>query len=143
MRVIASYFEATEAYIAASVLDAEGIPFEIRDEHVVGVGWLYSQATGGVKLLVPDDVADRAAALLGADRSAAVPDDPDAIRCPACGSADVRSADLRRRALALGLLLGLPLTARSGRLRCRACGKRWWPAPDSPVSRPAERPSER
>jgi hypothetical protein len=64
LETIAQYREAHEAYLAKGALAAAGIEAVIRDEHVVGVNWLYSDAVGGVKLAVESDLVQQAADVL-------------------------------------------------------------------------------
>ena len=64
LNTIAQYREAHEAYLAKGALAAAGIEAVIRDEHVVGVNWLYSDAVGGVKLDVESDLVQQATDVL-------------------------------------------------------------------------------
>ena len=94
LETIASFREPSAAYIAKSLLEAEGIPARITDEHTVGAYWLYSHAVGGVKLQVEAEHAARASALLEEDRSSLLAElskdlEPEDHECPRCGSQDV------------------------------------------------------
>lgn len=130
MRTVASFRDGPSAHIARSLLDAEGIPYRIVDEHTVGVHWLVSDAVGGVKLQVPAAFEARARDLLARDLSREVESEAGEA-CPACRSHRVGPSQLRRRVAAFGMIFGLPLVAWSRRWRCRSCGHRWMPeAPD-------------
>ncbi len=53
-----------EAYIVKSKLESEGIPVQVRDELTAQVNNFYSNAIGGVKLLIPETDYDRAIEIL-------------------------------------------------------------------------------
>ena len=53
--------------MAVSVLDAAGIAASVADEHLVSMAWTYSNAIGGVKVLVPEEHVGEAKALLETD----------------------------------------------------------------------------
>jgi hypothetical protein len=104
--VIARFATLGEAEMARSAVEAAGIDVFLGDENTVSMNWMYSQALGGVKLLVPDEDRDQAAAILASRieegpvegvgsaeaEAAGSPIDSvdDVLRCPACGSADLR-----------------------------------------------------
>ena len=53
-----------DAYLAKALLEAEGIEVFLQDELTTQVFNFYSNALGGVKMLVPSSDADKAIALL-------------------------------------------------------------------------------
>ncbi len=129
---MAAFREASAAYIARAMLEAEGIPAHIADEHTVGAFWLYSQAVGGVKLQVAEVDFERAHRLLAEDRSSLVPEPPapapgDVYECPACRSGEVRHPRAHRWSAVLSWVLSFPLVFWSRSLRCATCGHRWRP----------------
>jgi hypothetical protein len=54
----------TEAYAMRVFLEAEGIPVFLADELTVDMVWILSNAVGGIKVQVPEHLAERATALL-------------------------------------------------------------------------------
>jgi len=111
LAVVARFSTNGEAGIAMSALDAAGIEADLADDVIIAMDWLYSNAVGGVKLVVRDDDLEAAADVLlltaeepvtanvgaseeaTADAATAEPDAvpapiraPEAARCPACGS---------------------------------------------------------
>lgn len=112
--IVGRYRDASTATIAKSLLDAAGIESFLADG-VIQIDWLYSDALGGVKLLVRDEDAAAACELLEAQ----VPErfDVEGVglyeqpKCPNCGSLDVYFRP----------------PAKQG-WNCSACGHRW-PAP--------------
>jgi hypothetical protein len=61
---IATFAEPAEATLARGVLQQEGIPCYLEGEEVIAALWLLGNATGGVKLQVPREHAERAVAIL-------------------------------------------------------------------------------
>ena len=49
---LCAYRDVPEAYIAKGRLEYVGIECLMRDENLIQVNWLYSNAIGGVKLYV-------------------------------------------------------------------------------------------
>jgi hypothetical protein len=60
MVVVSAFTSVHEAHLARSVLQAAGIEATVADEHLVSMYWLYSNAIGGVKVLVPEAQAQEA-----------------------------------------------------------------------------------
>ena len=63
-KVILTFTYPHEAHLAKGKLESEGIPVQIRDELTAQVNNLYSNAIGGVKLLVQQKNYDRALKIL-------------------------------------------------------------------------------
>ena len=135
MKTIATFPDLTSADIARSALEAEGIPAEVPDAHLAGLDWRLGTALGGVRLQVPPEHAEAAAAVLA--RHAVVdpeqvPSEPDSDEgCPSCKSIRIVS-DRYRKVMVLSilffplLLIAIPLWLMSyGRYRCSECGFIW------------------
>ncbi|MDT9694371.1 DUF2007 domain-containing protein, partial [Streptomyces sp. P9(2023)] len=71
-----------EAHIAKASLESAGITSFIADEHTVNTQWLYSNAIGGVRLLVAEDDAKEALEILNSDFSESVENEaiPDKLK---------------------------------------------------------------
>jgi hypothetical protein len=99
--IVARFTTVGEAEAARSALDAAGIPCRLGDENTIAVQWLYSNAIGGVKVVVaegdredvlevlrnaseqaPPEAVDELEASDGEEPSPEQEDPP----CPACGS---------------------------------------------------------
>lgn len=63
-RVVGRFLSAPDAELAASALEAAGIEARLRDQHTVGVNWLWSLALGGVAVEVPEGQWAEAAEIL-------------------------------------------------------------------------------
>ena len=126
-----NYPTPVDADIARARLEAAGIEAVVFDGELAA-SWVYTNALGGVRLMVrPGDLA-RARDLLATEEppddaaeelleaSGEIPPDADATGfCPACHARDVEPRDEAPRGrIARWLNPGAPL-------RCRACGHRW------------------
>jgi len=52
------------AFVAKSILDAAGIECYLQDDNVVRMDWLWSNAMGGIKLIVREKDAEEAEKVL-------------------------------------------------------------------------------
>jgi hypothetical protein len=76
--VVAAFTGMDEAVVARGMLEQEGIETFLANEHLVTLAWTLSQATGGVRLAVGSQDAERARKILAsaADGSVVVADSP-------------------------------------------------------------------
>lgn len=115
-----AYSTPIEANLARSLLEAEGIPCFIRDEHTIGINWLYSNVLGGVRLCVSEEDLVRAKEIL----AASLPEEEAApLRCPECGSERVEDRQAQRGwSFLSAAIVGLPLPFAKKRFHCEQCG---------------------
>lgn len=66
MKTIGSFSAPIEAHMLVSRLEGNGIRAYVRDEHMVTLDWLASNAIGGVKVDVADEDFERARELIAA-----------------------------------------------------------------------------
>jgi len=85
MVVVSAFTSVHEAHLARSVLQAAGIEATVADEHLVSMYWLYSNAIGGVKVLVPEAQAQDAREVLASC--------VDALEAPIAGELDDQPDD--------------------------------------------------
>jgi len=126
--VVARFSFPYEAQIARANLDAAGIPAFIADEHTINMNWLYSNALGGVRLMVPRSRFAEAKIILEADFSAQLEPEPlmEPKLCPNCGSTEVEPHTRGKKpAFLVFLLLGFPLFFYQHGWRCRQCNTFW------------------
>jgi hypothetical protein len=69
MKTLASFNLPMDAYLLRARLEGSGIASYIRDENLVTLDWLYSNAVGGVKVDVMDEDYDQALEAMGSDGS--------------------------------------------------------------------------
>ena len=110
--LVGTYSWPTDAYLAKSRLDEEGILSKVTDEYLVSANWLYSRAIGGVKLFVEEQHAQAAMKALASDESALVEaaegpngDEPPALHCPVCGAQTPNWNSAWREVGTIGLIL--------------------------------------
>mgnify|MGYP001279760102 CR=1 FL=1 len=128
MIVVARFSFPHEAQIAKSSLEAAGIECRIADEHTINAQWLYSNAIGGVRLIVDEENSELAKSILSTDYSLAVDanieceDDGDV--CPHCGSQRlVPFTKGKRPAFMVFILLGFPLFFYKHGYQCQSCNE--------------------
>ena len=126
--VVASFSFPHEAQIARASLEAAGIPAHLADEHTINMQWLYSNALGGVKVLVAPEHAQDAKNILAADFSADVDKELKAggVVCPSCDSTSVEPhTQGKKSAFLVFLMLGFPLFFCKHGMKCGNCGDFW------------------
>lgn len=69
MKTVASFSMAMDAYLLRSRLEGSGIAAFVRDEHMVTLDWLASNAVGGVKVDVADEDYEKAMEILDSDEA--------------------------------------------------------------------------
>lgn len=80
MKTLAAFSKPYEAHMLIARLEGNGIAAFARDEHMVTLDWLASNAIGGVKVDVADEDYERALAVMAApgDKDDALTNAPDA-----------------------------------------------------------------
>jgi hypothetical protein len=132
---VARFTGPIEAHLAKGRLETEGIPTFIAHEHHIWAIWMYSDALGGIKLMVPHDKAEEARTILAShingEYEAALKEVfPDVVedKCPTCGSTQFERTAAGTQLLLAILTLGFigiifPLT--KDNRRCLNCGTKW------------------
>lgn len=115
MKTVAAYSKPEEAYLAKARLESDGINASVRDDVTISLYWLFSNAIGGVKVDVEDEDYDRAREVLALPKVAA-----GLLRCPHCGSDEVRMRELSPLA-AICIGIGFILPFRSRKADCLSC----------------------
>jgi hypothetical protein len=67
MKTLASFNLPMDAYLLRARLEGSGITAYVRDENLVTLDWLYSNAVGGVKVDVMDEDYERALEIFEAE----------------------------------------------------------------------------
>lgn len=67
METIATFTKPEEAHLVRMRLEAAGIEAFVQDEAASQLGGFFSDASGGVRVQVADEIADEARAFLAAD----------------------------------------------------------------------------
>ncbi len=116
MKVVASYPHALTAHMARQHLKSAGIQAFVLDEHSTS-NLLHGRfITGGVKVAVAQEDAQRAAKILGTGVAVRV------RRCPRCGSEDVH---LTSHAFLAMIVFAFTLGLLKPQRLCYACAHTW------------------
>jgi len=127
--MIARYGGVPEALLAKSMLDSAGIESFLGDENLVRLDWFYSNLVGGIKLMVREEDAETARALLEKNipeklEVAGVGEYAQPV-CPKCGSLDVSFDELNKQIAYTGFFVGVPIHVNHKGGKCHACGHGW------------------
>jgi len=126
--VIKTFSFPYEAQIAKTQLEAFGIPVYIENEHTINMDWFYSNALGGVRLLVPENYVDEAKSFLEKDFSDELEQKFGESKecCPECGSLDIEvNTKGKKSAFLAFMFFGLTLFSFKNGNRCKRCGHFW------------------
>ena len=123
MKLVGRYSTADEAHLARLRLGAQGIEGYLLDEYMIQMDWLYSNAMGGVRLVVHDDQADSALSIL---RQPPADEGMEFPPCPNCGATNTK-IDVLPRKLAFGFMffLSAPIVCIGRQFHCPACKTGW------------------
>ncbi len=126
---IRTFTVLADALLAKTVLDSAEIECFLFDENVIRMDWFYSNAVGGVKLLVRARDAAAATELLNQKSPEGFAVDGAADykqpRCPKCGSLDISFGESGKRLSYVTVALGVPLPVKRGGWKCHSCGHSW------------------
>jgi predicted RNA-binding Zn-ribbon protein involved in translation (DUF1610 family) len=127
---IKTFLDQPEAYVARSLLEQHGITAFLFDQNFVAVSWLSMFAVSGLRLMVVEEEAAQARAILAeavaaVGTKAAALTDAAAPGCPACGSVDTTRVYSLIAAIAGFFVAAVPLLLHTAKWRCRQCGNRW------------------
>jgi hypothetical protein len=122
-----------QALLAKGSLESAGIECMLADDNVVRLDWFYSNAVGGIKLLVSSEDAAEAEQFLNQPipehLEVAGVGDYEQPKCPKCGSLDVNFRELDPATyLSLGgsywgFFVPIPIHRRAW--SCRTCDAEW------------------
>lgn len=105
LSIIERFTSIGEAEAAVTALDAAAIEVTLFDDQVVAIDWLYSNAVGGIKVIVREEDYDAAADVLDLpaeetqEAGGEAPDEPDdedleetaQPQCPSCGLTAIKT----------------------------------------------------
>ena len=134
-----TFRDLPEALLAKGSLDSAGIECSLGDDNMVRLDWFYSNAIGGIKLLVRGDDVEAAEQVL----TQPIPEhfevsdvgEFEQPRCPKCGSLDVNFQESDPAAY-LSLAVNVPLPFRRRAWRCQVCNTEWEDPSEAEQSHP-------
>lgn len=127
--VLRQFRDVPAALLAKSILDSADIECFLADVNTIRLDWLWSNALGGVKLLVKETDVAAAEELLNQKRVEGF--DVEGMghftqpRCPHCQSLDVSCKGLNRHLAYGSIALGLPYPIAGVGWHCDSCGAMW------------------
>jgi len=128
LEIVARFSHVVEAQVAKSFLESQGITSHIMDEHIIALNWLYSNALGGVKLMVKSSDVENVKDILRSIDEEVVTPLSAGMKCPQCQSLNTDIVKSVRKSWALLLLyltaLPLPFLSRE-QWKCRVCAHQW------------------
>ena len=130
---IRQFRDLPQALLAKGCLESAGIQCALTDDNMVRMDWFYSNAIGGIKLLVKAEDASDAEQLL----SQPIPErldvsgvgDYEQPKCPNCGSLDINFRELDPATYLslggsyLGVFVPVPIHRRAW--TCHSCNVEW------------------
>jgi predicted RNA-binding Zn-ribbon protein involved in translation (DUF1610 family) len=90
---VASYNDYVSAHIAKGRLEEDGISSWLKDENTVTINPVWTQAVGGIKLMVNEKQAEAAINIL----KQITEQHKKSIACPRCGSHDIEKITTPRK----------------------------------------------
>jgi len=123
-----SYTDQIQADMEKELLEKEGIKCYLKNANISSANWLYTNAVGGITLIVGKPDLEKAKEILSVFEQETPENIEIQPKCPNCKSEDVRIVNPR---WFLGLLfililgLGMPSPFRKRNYRCNLCGQRW------------------
>lgn len=120
-----------DAYICRGLLESEGVPSFVVNEHHVSVNWVWSQALGQVRVCVPRDLEAEAREVLsardGGEYEVALCEESGIAPtvCSLCGSRSFQHVrDLVERAVlvCITFTFGIVFPPKVTGQKCRKCG---------------------
>ncbi|HEY0059908.1 MAG TPA: DUF2007 domain-containing protein [Flavisolibacter sp.] len=127
--VVVQYFtNYIDANILLGRMQEEGIHCWLKDENTVTINPIWTQAVGGIKLMVAASQADRAREILTSVQAVQAEEN----RCPQCGSGNVTLVSTPRKVTnwvssLLGFFLGDLAVGAHKVNHCFACGHEFEP----------------
>ena len=126
--VVRAFLTLFEADVAWSAIDAADITARLADDNLIRLNFWFSNALGGVKLIVSAPLAEEAIAILDTRAQPVEGEDeefprlPDDEKCKSCGGDDFEFRQNVLVPVAAFLVLGFPLGSVKRVGKCRRCG---------------------
>lgn len=134
--MIRDFVNLPDALLAKTILDSADIECFLYDENIIRMDWLWSNALGGIKLLVKREDASAALELLHQETTAKIDlgneGEYEQPRCPRCGSLDLVFGETGKRLSYATIAVGVPMPVDRSGWKCHACGHAWNGPEDSP-----------
>jgi hypothetical protein len=131
---IAIFRDLPAALLAQGSLDSAGIESQLADENTVRMDWLWSNAIGGIKLIVDSEDVEAANEILNQPIPNEIDFDDSAKyeqpHCPECQSLDINFEELYRLMAYGTMFLNFPIPVHRRGWVCHSCGHSWQESAD-------------
>ena len=128
--------DLTSAYLIKGLLEENGIECFIANENITTANPLYMNAVGGIDIQILEQDKEEAervllrnkyqVAMAETEKETVEDDKTNVVRCPKCGSDDVRKEDVSAMAFVFSiLLLGIPIPFLKRKYHCFNCQNEW------------------
>jgi len=127
LAVVASFTKIYEAYFAKNQLEIEGIESFVFDEYIIAVHPFYSNAVGGVKVMVYGDEIEKAKLIIDKYQEEQREYLESILhRCPNCDSPNIRRKSTFHIILSILCIFvfGIIWVAFYRKNKCNECGHR-------------------
>ena len=128
--VVERYRDLIEAELAKGKLASAGIECLVADGNLVRMDWFWSNAIGGLRLMVNAENFEAARAILDEPipEEISQPDSEGTYEqphCPKCDSLDVNFETLNRPLSYALMWLNCPIPISKNNWKCQKCGAEW------------------
>ena len=127
LEILAAFTKIHEAYFAKNQLEMEGIESFVFDEYIIGVNPFYSNAVGGVKLLVHESEFENGSVIIKKYQEEQREYlGSKAHRCPNCNSTNIRQKSTFHIVLSILciFIFGILWVVFYRKNKCNECGHR-------------------
>ncbi|MGZ4814277.1 MAG: putative signal transducing protein [Terriglobales bacterium] len=115
--------------MAKGALESAGVNCVLADDNMIRMNWFYSNALGGVKLLVNADDIEAAREVLDQPIPERIEfaegEEYEQPRCPKCGSLNVSFQNIEEATAFGSAWIGIPLPYTLDRWECEDCDAIW------------------
>jgi Putative prokaryotic signal transducing protein len=124
--LVRSYFDPIKANMDKELLLKEEINCYLKNINLSDMNWLYTNAIGGIKLIINKSDLEKANEVLNVFESKIPEETGTVLRCPVCNSLEIKIVNPN---WLIGLLFILaasfpsPFTKR--KYQCSSCGHKW------------------
>lgn len=126
---VRTFRDLPEALLAKGSLESADIECTLADDNMVRLDWFYSNAIGGIKLMVDRENMDVAEQVL----SQPIPENFEAEgigpyeqpKCPECGSLDITFQEINKPVAFVTAYFGVPVPLKRKAWKCQSCDAEW------------------
>lgn len=123
---IRNYFDPIKANLDKELLEKEGIKCYLQNINLSNMNWLYTNAIGGIKLIINKSDLEKANEIIKVFESEIPGEIGNIIKCPVCNSLEIRIINPKWLIGLLFILIAfLPSPFKKRKYQCNSCGHKW------------------